>query len=68
MSNYESVMLHECLVNMIKNVKNFYDVRNQLVNSIDTEAKTKNAAFVAGIATTPPVQQRSGLHIIFLYC
>jgi len=58
---FQIVTLSFCLVNVIKNVKNFYDIRNELVNSIDSEAKAKNAAFVASIPATPPPQRRSGL-------
>ena len=39
---------------MMKDVKNFYDIRNQLLNCIDAEAKAKNSAFVASIPATPP--------------
>ena len=55
-------------VGAMKNMKNFYDIRNQLMNSVDTEAKAKNAAFAASIVTTPPAKQRSGLFISCLFC
>jgi len=38
---------------MLKDVKNFYDIRNQLMNAIDAQAREKNAAFVASIPATP---------------
>jgi len=58
----ESVVL--CV--SVKNVKNFYDIRNQLMNCIETEAKAKNAAFVASIPASPPAEQRSGPLLVLL--
>jgi len=52
------------VLNVTQNVTNFYDIRNQLLNSIDTQAKEKNATFVANAADlldTPPSGQHSGL-------
>jgi len=43
---------HACVA-AVKEIQNYYDIRNQLMNSIDAEAKTKNSAFVASIQTTP---------------
>jgi len=35
-------------------VKNFYEIRNQLLTSIEAQANAKNAAaFAASVATTP---------------
>jgi len=62
----QTVKVLFCVFDVIKDVENFYDIRNQLVTCIDAEAKAKNAAFAASITTTPPAEQRSGLRLRFL--
>jgi len=46
-------------------IKNFYDIRNQLMNHINAQATAKTATSAAEVRTTAPPGRRSSLFVVW---
>jgi hypothetical protein len=53
---------------VLKDVKNFYDLRNQLMNAVENQAKAKHNAQLANAATPPQAPPRKTRKLICRSC